>query len=344
MTALENAGASDQKHGGVAVADENENRDTPADEVMIDQDRPGDLLRKRREELGLSLAEIAERTRVPTRQLSAIEANDFSAIPAVTYAVGFVRSYARAVDLDPEFLAARVREEMGAVRPTERYDAFEPIDPSRVPPRWIAIAAAVFALLLIVGYGIWRAQMNAAPADEEIAKEASQPVARQAASPAVAPQLVVLTATTDVWLRITDQSGARLFEGQMKAGDSFTVPEGAANPTITTGRADALAVTVGGKSVGALGPADKTLVDEPLNAAALIARPLAGAGPEDATNATAPVAAAGSSPATRPAHAPAPARRPSASRPAPAAPTLEPAPAPAPTPVPVTATPAAPQP
>jgi cytoskeletal protein RodZ len=45
----------------------------------------------------MSLAEIGARTRVPLRHLEAIEASNYGALPSPTYAVGFVRAYARAL-------------------------------------------------------------------------------------------------------------------------------------------------------------------------------------------------------------------------------------------------------
>ena len=44
---------------------------------------------------------------------------------------------------------------------------------------------------------------------------------------------------------------------------------------ILTGRPDALAVTVGGKSVAPLGPPEKSVSDLPISGAALLARPAA---------------------------------------------------------------------
>ncbi|HEX7783827.1 MAG TPA: DUF4115 domain-containing protein, partial [Sphingobium sp.] len=94
-----------------------------------------------------------------------------------------------------------------------------------------------------------------------------------AARPAAAEGPVVLTATDTIWLRIYDQAGERLLEKQMAKGESFTVPPGANNPMILTGRPDALAVTVGGRPVPPLGTAVRTISDFPISAAALLARP-----------------------------------------------------------------------
>lgn len=246
----------------------------------LDMDRPGDKLRREREKQGLSLQEVAVRTRVPIRQLEVLERNEFSALPGIPYAVGFARAYARALDMDEAAIAADVRSELGS-ESRDRYEVFEPADPARVPPRALAWTAAFIALLIAIGYGVWRTQMFTPPTDEQIAarEQAEQaPAAQRAASaparPAPAPVgPVVLTATDAVWLRIYDEAGTRLFEKEMAKGESYTVPADANNPMILTGRPDALAVTVGGRPVPALGTAERTISDMPINATALLARP-----------------------------------------------------------------------
>ncbi len=63
---------------------------------------PGALLSRAREEAGLTLADVAARSRVPVSALSAIDDDEYDRLPAVTYARGFLRLYAREVGLDPD--------------------------------------------------------------------------------------------------------------------------------------------------------------------------------------------------------------------------------------------------
>lgn len=242
----------------------------------LDIDRPGDRLRRAREAAGLDLKTVALQTRVTTRHLESIEANDFGALPSTTYAVGFSRAYARAVGLDEAEIAQEVRTELetsGLRAP--RTEIYEPADLSQVPPRRLAWTAAAIALMLALGYGIWRSQVSTPPTDAEVAAQAARPAAAPprptVSKPATGP--VVLTAAQPVWLRIYDADGTRLLEKEMAAGESFTVPDAANNPMILTGRPEALAVTVGGRAVPPLGPPEKTIADLPISAAALLARP-----------------------------------------------------------------------
>lgn len=239
---------------------------------------PGAKLRAAREAQGLSLQDVATRTRIALRQLEAVERDDYGALPGIPYAVGFARAYARAVDVDEVAIAAEVREGVhGSDLGANRYEAFEPADPARVPSRALAWTLAAIVLVLIGGYIIWRTQLFMPPSSEEIAASAPARPSAPAAGSAVAPirqvpQTVVFTAVDDVWLRIVDEAGERLKDGTMKKGESFTLPAGARNPTILTGRPQALNVTVGGKPIPPLGAADRTIADVPVNAEALLAR------------------------------------------------------------------------
>ncbi|MFL6843894.1 MAG: helix-turn-helix domain-containing protein [Allosphingosinicella sp.] len=262
-----------------------------------EQDHPlgqsvGTRLRIAREAKGVSLDDVARQTRIPVRHLEHIEREEWDALPAVTYSVGFARSYANTIGLDGAEVGAEVRELLGGSRaggsPAAAY--YEPADPARVPPRWIALAAIGIAVLLVAGYLFWRSQAVDEGSPAEVAITESQtppapgPAPRRAAAPAQAPAptngAVVLTATEDVWLRIDQGAGgAPLYMGTLKAGQSYQVPAGAQSPRIRTARANVLRVTVGGIAVPPLGPAETTISNVSLAPADLAARAQGGAAP-----------------------------------------------------------------
>ena len=62
----------------------------------------GEELRHRREERGISLAEIAEATRIGTRFLKAIETDNFSILPGGIFTRSFIRAYAKHVGLNED--------------------------------------------------------------------------------------------------------------------------------------------------------------------------------------------------------------------------------------------------
>jgi len=251
----------------------------------------GERLRAAREEKGLSLEDVAKQTRIPIRHLEHIERGEWDAMPAITYSVGFARSYANVVGLDGPSVGAELRQQLGGARNAAAGPAayYEPADPARVPPRWIAVVAIVVAVLIVGGYLIWRSHAVGGGSDATDIVESSAPPAAapaapkaQPAAPAAAPVptggAVVLTASEDVWLRISDGAQPKaLFQGILKAGQRYEVPATAAAPTLRTGRANVLSVTVGGTPVPPLGPPEKTIANVSLRAPDLIARARGGA-------------------------------------------------------------------
>ncbi|MEP7221565.1 MAG: helix-turn-helix domain-containing protein [Novosphingobium sp.] len=122
-------------------------------------DGVGPRLKLAREAAGLSRAEIAQRTRISERVIALMEAGDYSALPSRTYAIGFTRSYARALGLEPDGYVAALRSELGMQTAAEQnpLNAYEPGDPARVPSARFAWAAALLALVLIAaGLVFWR--------------------------------------------------------------------------------------------------------------------------------------------------------------------------------------------
>ena len=250
----------------------------------------GSRLKAARERLSISLDEIAAKTRVPVRHLEHIENGEWDSLPAATYSVGFARAYANAVGLDGSEIGAELRALLGRPASTTNPSLYEPTDPGRVPPRSIAIAAAVIALLLAVSYLVWRSgAVDDTAVDENQIAGIEAPAAPAAPTPAGGPTAapgvaagpasasargpVVLTATADVWLRIYEGNGGpKLFENTLKAGERYVVPATAKAPQILTGRPNALQVAVGSTVIPALGAAEKTIADVSLLPADLVAR------------------------------------------------------------------------
>lgn len=248
-------------------------------------DGVGIRLARARESAGLSRVQVAAITRIPERHLLAIEKGDFAALPARTYAIGFSRSYARAVGENEDEIAALVRAEIGAGqgdRNLRGVPAFEPGDPARVPSSRLAWLSALAAVAVIfAGVTFWRGYY--APGGElPSILPGATPSATLASAPPVAAAAgpVVLTALIPkVWVKITDGSGIQLFQKELAQGESYTVPADRPQVLLRTARPDALAITIGGQPVAKISDKQQTVADVPVTAAALLARGTATAAP-----------------------------------------------------------------
>ena len=112
----------------------------------------GGELRMARDRHGWSLADVAATLRIRLPYLEAIEAGRLSELPGNAYAVGFVRTYATALGLDPAEICRRFKaEEQNVTRKTEL--AF----PAPVPERGVPVGAVLLlGVLLTAGsYAAW---------------------------------------------------------------------------------------------------------------------------------------------------------------------------------------------
>lgn len=284
------------------MEDQNNSLNTSATPMSV-----GEQLRSAREAHGLSLADIAARTRVAERHLASIEEDRLGQLAAPTYAIGFSRAYARALGLDERDIAARVRRQLDAqahTRPAPTLPSFEPGDPARVPPSriaWLAglLVIAVVAVLLVY----WNDFLSPEGELPDLLPEAGQtqsavPVAAVPKAPptaAVAPGgPVVLTATAPaVWIKVTDAQGNQLIQKELAQGENYTVPADAQEPQLRTARADVLQITLGGRALPRLSDKPQVLSGVVLTPAALVERTRGAAAPAPAAATAAPVATPG---------------------------------------------------
>ncbi len=243
----------------------------------------GDRLREAREAKSMTLDEVATQTRIPIRHLQHIEREEWDALPATTYCVGFTRAYANTVGLDGAALARELRDQLGGTRtraPAPEY--YEQADPARVPPRPVIVIAILAALVLVAAYLVWRSSLDNSP--EEAGVELAVPET-QAPQPQAAPaqpqsqpatslsgQPVTLVATEEVWLRVSDGATA-LFQGILQPGQRYSVPPTAENPVVRTGRPQVLRTLVGSRDLGPLDSVERTVSNVSLRPEALASRP-----------------------------------------------------------------------
>jgi cytoskeletal protein RodZ len=254
---------------------------------------PGATLRKAREARRLELSHIAAETRIPLRHLEAIEAGDFESLPSRAYAIGFSRTYAKAVGLDDVAITEAVRAELadGSMRRTVPASGMEPGDPARLPSSGLVWAAAGAVLILAVGifafyntyFGAGTEPGSLLSPEPEATATAPVPAPAATAAPAFSGPVVFTALEDGIWVRLYEEGGERLTERILKRGETLEVPVTARDPRINTGRPDALSVTVGGQSVARLSDRPETISGVAVSVAAFAARAAAPAPSATAT-------------------------------------------------------------
>lgn len=135
----------------------------PAELTPPAPDSPGMMLRAARERAGLSVGDVAARLRMGVRQVDALERGDYTALPTGTFLRGFVRNYAKAVNVDGE-QAIRLLEHSNAeaarlkaatiIVPSQEIHIRDGSSRLNIPKTRIAIFAGI-ALLLAGAVWYW---------------------------------------------------------------------------------------------------------------------------------------------------------------------------------------------
>lgn len=105
-----------------------------------------------RVESGMQISEVAHLLRISKHYLKDIEAGDFGKLPGTTYVSGYLRTYAKAVGLDPKQIVDRYRLLLDSEAAEVRYSF--PVDNQR-PQRSGAMVASIIVIFAIAGYGGW---------------------------------------------------------------------------------------------------------------------------------------------------------------------------------------------
>jgi cytoskeletal protein RodZ len=222
----------------------------------------GDTLAKARRDAGLTVGQVADRTRIRETVINAIERDDYTLCGGNFYTRGHIRSIARATGIDPEPLIGEYDDAHGgSPQAIPARQAFEPETPVRFrerrAPNWSA--AMIVALVLVAIYGIVRvatghdehrsAQRAAAPAT------ATPHPRSRTVSPSPAPRkdvTVRVKAKRASWLNVRDAKGKELFSGMIRAGQTEEW-KSKKRIRLLIGNGGGVRVTVNGKDVGAPG-------------------------------------------------------------------------------------------
>lgn len=224
---------------------------------------------------GLTTGDVAERTRIRRTIIEAIEADDFSKCGGDVYARGHLGTIARTVGLDPAPLLAEFDATHADTAPTasEVFDAETSARPERRGPNWTA--AAVVALVLVVGLGLWqlvsrpdqpRETTNGITPSVSESVEPSQQVSETSSppssSPASEPSNSAVAQADGVTVRVTASGGRswiaategtkQVFQGILEDGQSKVFTDDL-KVKLVIGSAGAVRLKVNGVDIGSPG-------------------------------------------------------------------------------------------
>ena len=233
----------------------------------------GELLREERRQRNLSLQQIEADTKIRKKYLIALEEDDYSSMPAMVYAHGFVQIYAEYLGIDPAFAGNLFQPPVRTTNVQTIRPAAAGFKETRVisTGALLTVVAVLFAIVGVVFLYVQYLSYSAAVPSEPVARPTaiqatatSRPVAivvptpmpTATAAPTPTPRTgveVLLTVTERTWLRVVvDNQSQPLFEGEVQAGTvrTWTAKD---RMDMRVGNAGGVEVTVNGLRQGKLG-------------------------------------------------------------------------------------------
>jgi cytoskeleton protein RodZ len=110
----------------------------------------GAILRSAREGRALQVGDIAQALKLGQRQVEALERDDWSVLPGTTFIRGFVRNYARLVDVDPAPLMAGLEGQLEKPANTLAVPEATPTRISNASKSRDGLVVGIGALLLVL--------------------------------------------------------------------------------------------------------------------------------------------------------------------------------------------------
>ncbi len=227
--------------------------DTPLTATPPTPRDAGAMLAQAREAAGLSVDAVAAQLKLAPRQVRALESGDFAALPGRTFVRGFMRNYARFLDVDAEKVLAALPDaeaDPGLSHPhlANTHRAMGEIPNERARPKSIAGWAIALALAAIVAVAVTYEKLRTPPVAGAPAQEAPAPAVPRDAPPA-AP------------------GGSSGIDGQQlpnPAAPATSSPQSSADTPATAASSDGAAM---------MAPVTAAVDDRPVDAAAAADRP-----------------------------------------------------------------------
>jgi cytoskeleton protein RodZ len=135
------------------TVDKNEKRESQNDAQSPQQATgPGDDLKRARKASGRELTDFAGELNISKEHLAAIEANQFDNLPGPTFVKGYIRAYARSLELESEplinlYLSSANVKPVSTARPNTNYEQRSGLG--------ILIGSAILAMAAVTVLTIW---------------------------------------------------------------------------------------------------------------------------------------------------------------------------------------------
>ena len=247
----------------------------------------GDILRREREKQGLSILDVEQETSIRALYLEAIEKGQYDVLPGDVYTKGFIRNYAKMLNLDGAALAQEYNSERNIQVPQQPVDKMpaetrndvavsvrantshttsfsnnvstkiasseedfrQRVSDKSGSKKFLVLLGIMIVFLagVYIAFSDESSDPNHKPVVKQTEEKQEQPAAKKYDGAEV-----VAKAKEDCWMSVS-VDGKNVFEGILEKGKEMTWT-GKEKVVITAGNAGGIELTWNGKSIGAMGP------------------------------------------------------------------------------------------
>ena len=237
----------------------------------------GEIFKKKREELGIDIKEASDILKIGSEYLSAIENDVFDRLPVAVYTIGYIRCYAKYLDVDAGPVIADFTSHLSSPKPS----TIIPVSSSRRKvPGYIYIALALLTGLVVLSVSVYTTEnrvsdlpaennrisateinpvqtapldagaASISPSKDSIAPENRSPVTGHAPDDKKEHRLILIASDT-VWVQIRYENGT-VEEALLRPGISkdWSFSDKA---VLKIGNAGGIALKFDGKDLGVPG-------------------------------------------------------------------------------------------
>jgi len=151
----------------------------------------GAEMRAARVREGVELDDVAQKLRIGRNYLEALELGRFDELPGDVYVFGFLRSYARFLNLDENIAIERYRSESAGPRSDTRLEFPSAMDRGRMPTGRLLLAGLVVAIVAYAGWFVLTSEERStadrvSPVPDRLAAETETPATAAPRTPEIA--------------------------------------------------------------------------------------------------------------------------------------------------------------
>ncbi|NNE58883.1 MAG: DUF4115 domain-containing protein [Hellea sp.] len=204
---------------------------------------------------------IATKLKIQQSFVQAIEALDRQALPPIGYVLGYVRSYAGFVGLDPKEAVEDFKTDSEVPENLGMRDRphFVPKHQIRLPKGFFA-ASTVLSCAAVLAFW-YSSKMSAQSSALNMFSEIRPASASTVMVPAVDPETMIIKATAPSWVEIKDENGKIIISRILITGESWEAHRDT-NITLSARDAGAIEIYMGDKLVGSLGAKGSPVLDQ----------------------------------------------------------------------------------